>query len=111
LLRTKTRKKDEQQITAGATVDLPAKKTITVWWKYRLPKHANDSDYSSFSFPTAKPSVRIKAPESLVVKVQFMHREENEMRPLGSGYYEHPGTLLPSQSIRIRWWKKDDAQE
>ena len=88
----------EQKIALGP------KEEVTVWFEAEEIKYRNDEQVWNFGSPTLNPTVNVKAFEGISIGVGFGYRSPAE--ELGIGIYRLKGTLLPSQILIIRWWRK-----
>lgn len=93
-------------------VPIPRGAAVELEFIYQETKRINDVHHSVFAKPTRHPRVIVSADEQLEHYVRFGHRKQAEMTPNPEGgSYRLSGTLLPQQSVEVRWWKKADDGE
>ncbi len=93
-----------------ALLELGPRQELTAWYKTEEVKRTNDVSSWVFLFPTRQPVVTIRQYTGLCVTVGFGHRDAPGTVKLGADSYRLPATLLPFQSLHIRWWKESDAK-
>jgi hypothetical protein len=91
----------------GASIDLPAGRSIELESSYEVTKRLNDEYSEIFATPTLHPEVTVCADGSLRYFVGFSHRNQDQVYASPDGWYRLPGTLLPLQRIVIRWYPVD----
>ena len=90
-------------------ITLEPKSELEMWLEYEEVKHSNDEGNISFGYATKNPLVSLTLDDGLDGRVKFGHREEE--KPLGQNQFRLKSTLLPGQSIRIRWWNISGSEK
>ncbi len=96
--------------TKTVTVMLGTGKRITTSFEIEEIRRENDWAFITFGTPTANSTVIIDAPSDLVARVDFDHRMKEELTRKGDNTWQLNGTLLPHQTIRIKWYRKDQSE-
>jgi hypothetical protein len=94
----------------GKQVSLDAKKEIRIWQEFIEYKQANDDHFMFFTAPSKDPEVTFDVEDEsgeTLATAGFAHRLQNDVISRGPCTVVLPGTLLPLQSIQIRWWNKE----
>ena len=97
--------KGEKDIKVGSG------KSFTWVAKYEEYKRINDECHIFNRITSQGAYVTVCVPDCISYHVMFGHREQPKLESLGNGHYRLPGTLLPWQFIRIRWWRNADAEK
>ena len=78
---------------------VPSGEWIEIKYKYHITKMVNDVEFMVITYPTTRPMVNVFADDGIEYRKGFTHRsnqaEESDMLQ---------GTLLPYQSLYVRWW-------
>ncbi len=91
-------------------LELAPQEELTAYFTSEEIKRTNDEASWVFIWPTKQPLVTVNGYSGLCVTVDFGHREAPGTVKLGTGSFMLPGTLLPFQSLHIRWWNDSDAK-
>lgn len=96
-------------VTETVNVTLHPSQFITTVTEIEEIKRKNDGVFVVFGNPTANATVMVDAPPELVARVSFDHRSSEDVMKKGDWTWQLHGTLLPNQSIRVRWYSKEDS--
>lgn len=72
-------------------------------------KHPSDAMFLNIAFASINPRITVRAPEGTVWRVMFGNRQQGQLREIGPNTRELPGTLLPGQTVQVRWWQESDV--
>lgn len=78
---------------------------ITVVFEGEETKHASDAMFLNIAFASVNPRITVRAPSGIIWRVMFGNRQQDQLREIGPNTRELPGTLLPGQTVQIRWWR------
>lgn len=100
-------------VVAEAAQELAFKpgERITVVFEGEETKQLSDAMFLNIAFASVNPRITVRAPQGIVWRVMFGNRQQGQLREIGPNTRELPGTLLPGQTVQIRWWQDNDVAE
>lgn len=93
-------------------IELEQRETIDVWSIFQEVRQLNDSQSLTFGCATQNPEVTVHVPDSLGYDVGFEYAGDEDMGLvcLADNRWRLPTTVLPKQSITVRWWEKEKVK-
>lgn len=82
---------------------------IAVVFEGEETKHRSDAMFLNIAFASVNPRITVHAPTGVTWRVMFGNRQQGQLREIGPNTRELPGTLLPGQTVQIRWWQENDV--
>ncbi len=100
-------------VVAEAAQELAFKpgERITVVFEGEETKQLSDAMFLNIAFASVNPRITVRAPQGILWRVMFGNRQQGQLREIGPNTRELPGTLLPGQTVQIRWWQDNDVAE
>lgn len=86
------------------SIELQPGETMTVWCETTQYRYATDRETLVLVGPVENPEIEVVLPDNLRFDIGVQHREK--VINTGPNVYRLQGTLLPYQSISLRWWPK-----